>query len=81
MIYPLIDPKEWAKTYNLRMNSRQCVNCEKQLICDIPFASGSIRGLRSKDHGCPPRYDHSVSRSIDPENKKLMDDLFILLSR
>ncbi len=78
MIYPKVDLKKWLKLYNLRINESPCLNCNKMIVPTIPFADKNIRGVRTAPHGCPPGYDHSTFRSLDPEHNKTIKDLFAL---
>ncbi len=73
--------RKWAEKYNLSMKPLPCGNCGKLLERTIPFAYGSIRGLRSAPHGCHPAFDHTVSRSIDEKDNEAIRDLFKILKR
>lgn len=69
----------WAAKYNLSTDPLPCESCGKFLERTIPFASGSIRGLRSAPHGCLSNFDHSVSRSIDKADNEAIDAMFSIL--
>jgi hypothetical protein len=79
MIYPDESAEVWAKRYSLSMTSIECRSCKKLLDKTIPFAYGNIRGLRSAPHGCPSRYDHTVSRSVSKDDNDAVRSIFELL--
>jgi len=75
MMYPLVDYKKWALTYNLNIEPDYCRNCGKLITPTIPYADGNYRGLKSAPHGCPSGFDHYVFNSISINLKENIKNL------
>ena len=60
MLFPKIDPKEWADTYCIKLPEAVCAVCGVNLVFDIPFAHLSFRGLISSHGGCGEEFVQSV---------------------
>lgn len=71
ILYPVVDKYQWADRYSLPIKSNPCRKCGKSLTADIPFASGSWRGLTSKSHECGDEYDLFVATK--PERNERME--------
>lgn len=80
MLFPVVDPKKWAKHYSLKSPNLPCGKCGRILECEVPFAYENIRGLKSAPHGCPEAYDHSVSRSVASVDIYSIESLFSIFS-
>lgn len=77
MLYPLIDFREWAKTYNISLQPRKCSNCELLLYPEIPFAVDDLRGLKSKEHDCGSKYDLKRLAFASNEKRNEMKDFAV----
>ena len=69
IIYPIVDPQEWAERYNLTVKSAPCENCGRRLHPTKPFAAGRWRGLVSEPHGCEDGFNISVAKKATQEER------------
>lgn len=51
MVTILESAESWTKKYGVETKEGVC-SCGKNIIANIPFAEGKLRGFVSKDHGC-----------------------------
>ena len=70
IVYPITDPQEWAKRYNISTDQIPCENCGKLLDLTKPFAAGSWRGLESEPHGCDEAYNIFVATKNTPAGRQ-----------
>tara|TARA_R100001086_G_C11823325_1_gene254651 strand:- start:252 stop:497 length:246 start_codon:yes stop_codon:yes gene_type:complete len=52
MIRLVEDSADWGRKYNIAYYEGYCPKCHIDVIANIPFAEGTIRGFISEDHGC-----------------------------
>lgn len=53
VVYPKVDPKEWAEKYGIHPRKGLCCPvCKKEVVPSVPFAFKGVRGLETADHGC-----------------------------
>ena len=72
MIYPQVDPKEWADRYGINIMATLCKKCEKPQQFTKPFAWHQFRGLIS-DHGeCGEEYRQSVFVPVDKDERRML---------
>ncbi len=80
IVYPVVDEKKWADRYSLPIKSNPCEKCGKSLTANIPFATGSWRGLTSALHGCGEEYDLFVATKSDKNERRGLIATFYSLS-
>ncbi len=54
MLFPQDEPLRWAEKYKLEITIVKCLKCKQKIEIGIPIAIKNYRGLRTKEHGCPP---------------------------
>ena len=64
--------------YDLSPEPLPCENCGELLERSVPYATGQIRGLKSKPHGCPSKYDHSNFRTLNKSDNDIIQSLFTI---
>lgn len=52
MIYPKVDPSEWAIRYGIERTELKCPDCGIAVALSVPFAFDDMRGLGPEPHGC-----------------------------
>lgn len=70
MLFPQVDPLEWAKIYNINCPSGSCYKCSAQQNFTIPFAYNDFRGLLSSHTDCGDEYRQSVFIAVDKNETK-----------
>lgn len=60
MIYPQVDPDDWAKHYGISIRSAKCENCGSEISFTIPFAYKRFRGLLSSHTECGDQFRQAV---------------------
>lgn len=75
MIYPDVDPKEWAERHRIELKDHQCIKCKQFFPCDIPVAMKGYRGFTTATHECGERYAVAVFRPIGEERDWWMGTL------
>ena len=66
------DPQRWARRWDLEQYTRPCSRCGAMLTTSIPFASGTLRGLKAPPCECGnERTPYCVVR--DPKHGDLFD--------
>ena len=56
MLFPQDEPSRWAEKHKLEIVIVKCLKCKQKIETGIPIAIKNYRGLRTKEHGCPPKY-------------------------
>lgn len=72
MIFPIYQPSEWSELYKINTKSGTCLKCQKEIVADIPFADGQLRGFISEDHGCGMEYRLLTFRNV---KDRVLEDL------
>jgi hypothetical protein len=70
ILFPIVDPANWAKRYSLSLKPKACSKCGKLQYPKIPFATSSWRGLQSELHECGPSHQLFRARDIDPDEQR-----------
>lgn len=73
--YPEVDPKTWAKRYNLKPQAKSCVSCGRTLTPSIPFMTLRYAGLIVEDHGCPQHFRQKIMTKLNEKEKQEMEKL------
>jgi hypothetical protein len=60
MLFPDTSPIKWARLYDLRIETHECLKCGTPLTANIPFACKDWRGFVSAPHGCGREFDLQV---------------------
>jgi len=66
-LYPLVDPQQWADRYGFKIETRRCPRCAKNVLINIPYAHGTIRGLEGLECEAPCKNQMSVFTTVDKE--------------
>lgn len=66
MLYPKVDPAEWADRYNLPLKVIPCENCGEPQPLNIPIAFDNWRGLTAPLHACGEEFRAFVAVEIGP---------------
>ena len=70
VVYPQVDPEEWAKLYGLEVEPRACFKCGIMRYPAIPFAIEGWRGLISETHGCGEDYNLAMAVRANPAERQ-----------
>lgn len=52
MIYVDEKPEDWSKKHGIDITKKDCCECKKDIICDVPIALKGYRGFQMRKHGC-----------------------------
>lgn len=52
MIFPDVDPAEWAKRFKLPIRTETCAKCQERFVCDVPILMQGCAGFSTPVHGC-----------------------------
>ena len=77
MIFPDIDPQEWARRYNIRFIKRKCSKCNRLFLSDIPIALKGYRGLQTPLHECGKEFQRMTLVPYGKKNKKKWDQILL----
>lgn len=74
-LMPVVDVKEWAERYKIKIDPIKCPSCKETFELDTPIALPKYRGLTISDHGCGPNMPFRVvpigKEEIDKWNQLL----------
>ena len=76
MLFPIINPHDWAETYSLEIKRVACTKCEDIFMRNIPFATKGYRGLMTKEHACGLSYVSSIAKPTGESLKLIRLALF-----
>lgn len=76
MIFPKVDPKSWAKLYDIEPRLVPCRGCGKVIPKTVPFADEKLRGLRTENHGCGDEFHQYTFVRVDKQGRLFYQNLF-----
>ena len=76
MIYPDIEPEDWAKRLNISIKKIMCIKCKKFFWCNIPIAMRDYRGFEARLHGCGKSYQTRIFTPTSDKAKAFWKTIF-----
>ena len=76
MLYPQVSVIDWSARYKLEPFESECESCGRLQRTDIPWASGSWRGLKSDVCECGVGCDVSTAIQVDEQERQQWKDIF-----
>jgi hypothetical protein len=60
VLYPQVEPQQWAETYAIDATPVTCENCNSTIEFKIPFAFQNFRGLLTDHKSCGDQFQQSI---------------------